>query len=147
VLFKFQSSGLIYARSTPLPFLWLRLATIPTKFLYIPQMYFSKPFSIHVQHTFTLKMKPARYLANLEQNCCPIRCDSPSQYHFVLYISKRKLKSYCGLGSSVSIAIVLRAGRYGIESRWGRDFPPVQTGPGAHPASCTKGTGSFPGVK
>jgi len=35
----------------------------------------------------------------------------------------------------------------GIESRWGRDFPPVQTGPGAHPASCTMGTGSFPGVK
>ena len=26
-------------------------------------------------------------------------------------------------------------------------FPPVQTGPGAHPASCTMGTGSFPGVK
>jgi hypothetical protein len=24
---------------------------------------------------------------------------------------------------------------------------PVQTGPGAHPASCTMGTGSFPGVK
>ena len=24
---------------------------------------------------------------------------------------------------------------------------PVQTGPGAHPASCTVGTGSFPGVK
>jgi hypothetical protein len=23
----------------------------------------------------------------------------------------------------------------------------VQTGPGAHPASCTMGTGSFPGVK
>jgi len=29
----------------------------------------------------------------------------------------------------------------------GRDFPPVQTGPGAHPASCTTGTRSFPGVK
>ena len=27
------------------------------------------------------------------------------------------------------------------------DFPPVQTGPGAHPASCTMGTGFFPGVK
>ena len=25
--------------------------------------------------------------------------------------------------------------------------PPVQTGPGAHPASCTMGTGSFSGVK
>ena len=24
---------------------------------------------------------------------------------------------------------------------------PVQTGPGAHPASCTMGTGSFPGIK
>ena len=29
----------------------------------------------------------------------------------------------------------------------GRDFLPVQTGPGAHPASCTMGTESFPGVK
>jgi hypothetical protein len=26
-------------------------------------------------------------------------------------------------------------------------FAHVQTGPGAHPASCTMGTGSFPGVK
>ena len=29
----------------------------------------------------------------------------------------------------------------------GRDFPFVQTGPAAHSASCTIGTGSFPGVK
>jgi len=50
-------------------------------------------------------------------------------------------------GSSVGIATELLAGRSGIESRWGRDFPPVQTGPGAHPASCTMGTGFFPGVK
>jgi len=34
-----------------------------------------------------------------------------------------------------------------FKSRWRRDFPPVQTGPGAHPASCTMGTWSFPGVK
>ena len=53
----------------------------------------------------------------------------------------------CGPGSSVGIATELRAGQSGIESRWGRDFPPVQTGPEAHPASCTMGTGSFPGVK
>jgi len=26
----------------------------------------------------------------------------------------------------------------------GRDFPPVQTGPGAHPASCKMGTGFYP---
>jgi len=36
----------------------------------------------------------------------------------------------------------------GIESRWGARFSTlVQTGPGAHPASCTMGTVSFPGVK
>ena len=29
----------------------------------------------------------------------------------------------------------------------GRDFPPVQIGPGVDPASCKLGTGSFPGVK
>ena len=35
-----------------------------------------------------------------------------------------------------------------IESRWGARFSaPVQTGPGAHPASCTMGTGPFLGVK
>ena len=37
----------------------------------------------------------------------------------------------------------------GIESRWGgAKFSALfQTGPGAHPASCTLGTGSYPGVK
>ena len=43
--------------------------------------------------------------------------------------------------------VYMAAGRSGIESRWGRDFPPVQTGPLAHPDSCKMGTGSFPGVK
>jgi len=36
----------------------------------------------------------------------------------------------------------------GIESRWGTRFSAtVQTGSGAHPASCAMGTGYFPGVK
>jgi len=48
---------------------------------------------------------------------------------------------------SVGIATELRVGRSAIESRLGRDFPPVQTGPGAHPASSTMGTGSFTGAK
>ena len=41
----------------------------------------------------------------------------------------------------------LRAGRSGDRIPVGRDFPPIQTGPGAHQASSTLGTGSFPGVK
>jgi len=42
----------------------------------------------------------------------------------------------------------LRAGRSGERIPVVERFSaPVQTGPGAHPASCTMGTGSFPGVK
>jgi hypothetical protein len=52
-----------------------------------------------------------------------------------------------GPGISVGIAIELRAERSGDRVPVGRDFPPVRTGPGAHPASCTMGTGSFPVVK
>jgi hypothetical protein len=42
----------------------------------------------------------------------------------------------------------LRAGRSGDGIPvWARFSAPVQTGPGVHPASCTMGTGSSPGVK
>ena len=58
------------------------------------------------------------------------------------YIQKR------GPDSSVDIATGYGLDGPGIESRWGaRLSAPVQTGPGAHPASCKMGTGSFPGVK
>jgi len=53
----------------------------------------------------------------------------------------------CGPGSSVGIVTGLQAGWSGIESRWRRDFLPVQTDPVAHPASCKMGNGSFPGGK
>jgi hypothetical protein len=44
--------------------------------------------------------------------------------------------------SSVGIATRYELDGPGIESRWGARFSaPVQTGPGAHPASCTMGTG------
>jgi hypothetical protein len=55
-------------------------------------------------------------------------------------------KSADGPGISVGIATVYGVDGPGIESRLGaRFFAPVQTGPGARPASCTMGTGSFPG--
>ena len=46
-----------------------------------------------------------------------------------------------------SVQRLTMAGRSGIESQWGRDFPHVQTGPGAHPTFCKMVTGSLPGVK
>jgi hypothetical protein len=54
----------------------------------------------------------------------------------------------CGPGSSDGIATDYGLDGPGIESRWGaRLFAHVQTGSGAHPASCTMGTRSFLRVK
>ena len=53
-----------------------------------------------------------------------------------------------GPGSVVGIATGYGLDGPGIESRCEARFSaPVQTGSGAHPAFCTIGTGSFPGVK
>ena len=61
---------------------------------------------------------------------------------------KKVQRMYVCVCSSVGIATRYGLGGPGIESRWGsRFFAPVQTGPGAHPAYSTMGTGSFPGVK
>jgi len=53
-----------------------------------------------------------------------------------------------GRVSSVGIATRYGQDGPGIESRWEARFSvPVQTGPGAHPASYTMDIGSFVGVK
>jgi hypothetical protein len=60
------------------------------------------------------------------------------------------LQLIISIGPGSSVSIVTRYGLEGpwIESRCGARFSaPIQTGSGAHPASCTMGTGSFPGVK
>ena len=50
-----------------------------------------------------------------------------------------------GSGSVVGIATAYGLDGSGIESQWGARFSAhVQTGPEAHPAFCTMGTGSFP---
>ena len=69
----------------------------------------------------------------------------PSKKNTLLYLGIATCFGY-GPGSSVGIATELRAGRSGDRIPLGRVFPSVQTGPEAHPASCTMGTGSFPGV-
>ena len=50
-----------------------------------------------------------------------------------------------GLDNSVGVATRYGLDGPGIESTCGRVFLPVYSGHGAHPASCTMGTGSFPG--
>jgi hypothetical protein len=63
---------------------------------------------------------------------------------FVFLITTKNVGRYSSVG---------KATRYGldgpgIQTRWGTRFSAsVQSGPGAHPATCTTGTGSFPRVK
>jgi hypothetical protein len=66
----------------------------------------------------------------------------------------KHFKSFCELGSSVSIVSVYGLKERAIEVRSparAKDFSSnlcVQTGSGTHPASCTMGTGGpFPGAK
>jgi hypothetical protein len=86
--------------------------------------------------------------------------DNMAHAHFILDTQgyKQKLticKTYCFSITTMVVdpvaqsvwRISLQAGQSGIESRWGRDFPPIQTGPEAHPASCKMGTEVFPGGK
>ena len=67
------------------------------------------------------------------------------------YFSKsfhQSLHSFKGPGKRSRYSDWLRAGRSGDRIPMGARFSaPIQTGPGAHPASCTMGTGSFPGGK
>jgi hypothetical protein len=52
-----------------------------------------------------------------------------------------------GRDSSVGIATRYGPDGLGIESCTGEISAPIQTGPGAYPASYATSTGSFPGVK
>ena len=54
---------------------------------------------------------------------------------------------FCGPGSVVGIVTAYGWTVRGSNPGGARFSAPVQTGPEAHPASCTKGTGSFPGVR
>jgi hypothetical protein len=57
------------------------------------------------------------------------------------------IKNICELGSSDGIASNYGLDGPGSNPGGGRDFPPIQTVPGAHPDSYTMGTGSFPGLE
>jgi hypothetical protein len=61
----------------------------------------------------------------------------------------KTFKNDVGLGQRSQYSDSLRAGRSGDSIPVGKNLfsSPVQTDRGAHPASYTMGTGSFPGVK
>ena len=102
-------------------------------------------------YSVLLKIK-IRVPLSLKVNLWPQTCNSPTHFnesnrHSSLAPQPTPIWCNCRPGSSVGIAT-----DYGLDGPgWnpGGDgfFPPVQTGPGAHPVSCTMGTESFSGVK
>jgi hypothetical protein len=80
---------------------------------------------------------------------CLCERDIPAGRYANPYCSlKIVLFQFRGPASSVGIATGYGLDGPRIESRWGRDYPHLsRPALGVHPASCTMGTGFFPGVK
>ena len=97
---------------------------------YTPAMPRREDHEVHKGHVVALDKKKYIYIV------------------ITLYFLYLLYTEICGPGSVVGIATGYGLDGSGIESRWRARFSaPVQTGLGVHPASCTMGTGSFPGVK
>jgi hypothetical protein len=78
------------------------------------------------------------FLKNLSKILFSLQSDENNGYFIWKYMY------IWGRNSVVGIATRYGLDGPGIEYRWGARFSALfQTGPGAHPASCTKGTGSL----
>jgi hypothetical protein len=100
---------------------------------------FDFPNFLSISRTIVIYINPCRLLSFSLQN------DSFSNLTYFLLS-----EPFIFMGRDISVSIATRYGLAGpgIESRWGARFSaPVQTDPGAHPASCTMGTGSYPGAE
>jgi len=90
-------------------------------------------------------LRNCRYTRSIEVSLLKCYCIFYKRKHYSLQIYKYNKG---GVGEHSRYSDWLRAGRSGDRnSVTARFSAPVQTGPGAHPDSCTMGIGSFPGVK
>ena len=109
------------------------------------------------QHSFVFRAARKPISATISYNDCqfsafcpvpPGKCRNVTTHQVTTTSFCILSLHYCGPDSVVGIATGYGLDGPGIGSRLGARFSaPVQTGPGTHPASCTMGTGSFPGVK
>jgi len=92
-------------------------------------------------------LKTAVFCHNYFNNTVTLRHFSIDSISCITLLFNSAVSKVCGPGSIVGIATGYGLDGPGIKFRWGRNFPPIQTAPGTHTASCTMGTGSFPGIK
>ena len=108
--------------------------------------YYSLLSSFDILHASVLCNSSPLVQDNLPLPCLPLK-NTEIQMIFIFWIFA-PYSVLCGPGSSVGIVTGYGLDSPGIKSQWEARFSaPVQTGPGAHPASCTIGTSSFQGVK
>ena len=118
-----------------------------------------------IKYIKSVLWRVAKCLSYIEEaRCLKFKGHLTREAHRIVYNGESKLWIYenvrfrisfhsvtCQVGRpSISVGIATGYGLHGpgIKSRWGARFSvPVQTGPGAHSALCTMGTGSFPEVK
>ena len=135
-----------------------------TPFLFplaMPRVQFLAGFSTSLGD-FEPKVNPPRYFPLILVSVPVVKTNnSCSGHHPVIYFkifycfrspahkfqyTCRYIKKWAGIAQSVQRLAVGWTVR-GSNPGGARFSAPVQTGPGAYPASCTMGTGSFPGVK
>jgi hypothetical protein len=93
-------------------------------------------------------MRTVHHMYRIALSYTPLILVQSSNYAAYRYEVLYQLQlPFCGPGSSLSIATGYRLDGPGIIPVGAGFFAHVHTGTGAHPASCTMGTGSFPGVK
>jgi hypothetical protein len=101
--------------------------------------------TISLSQKWQFKISDSLQKPSLSTYPCPIM---NSNIVFIIedWKSSWLLNSWRSRDSAASIATGYGSDGPGIESRWEARFSaPVQIGPGTHSASCTMGTGSFPG--
>ena len=102
---------------------------------------------------FWLWVSSAFCMAGTSNTICTSTCIHCQQALVTLFEHTHNTHTHTHIYIYMCVCVCVCVTRYGldgpgIESWWGARFSaPVQTDPGAHPPSCTMGTGSLPGVK
>ena len=118
--------------------------------LFVQLTWPNKGYCRSVPQFLTLTLAGGTGLQVPNAYCCLLDC---LILEFFLPKKNRKLpenhQNCYTLSRDSAVGIADRYGLYGPRSNpgGGEIFPPIQTGPGDHPASFTMGVGYFPGIK